>query len=144
VPTPPEQPFWAVLDHCSPSDRAFLSDRIDEYNVETTGVDDGRELAIILKDPPERIIAGVYGWTWGGFCEIESLWVERAYRHRGWGTRLLQAAEREARGRGARQIGLDTHSFQAPRFYEALGYSVFGTQDDYPIGHAHLFLSKRL
>lgn len=144
VPTPPEPPVWAVRDSCSPADRAFLYERINEYNVEVTGIRDGRELAIIVRDPRDTIVAGVYGWTWGGFCEIESLWVDEAHRHDGWGTRLLTAAEQEARARGARQIGLDTHSFQAPRFYQALGYSIIGRQDNYPVGHAHLFLSKPL
>jgi GNAT superfamily N-acetyltransferase len=144
VPVPSNQFSWTVLDNCSPADRSFLSDRINEYNVATTGIDDGKELAIILREPSGAIIGGIYGWTWGGFCEIESLWVDERHRHEGLGTRLLRQAEHEARHRGARQIGLDTHTFQAPQFYAENGYTVIGKQDDYPIGHAHLFLSKRL
>ena len=135
---------WTVEDHCASADRDFLSDRINEFNVEATGIKDGRELAIIVRDDQSSIIAGLYGWTWGGFCEIETLWVDARYRGRGLGTNLLLAAEREARARGARHVALDTHSFQAPDFYIAKGYSVIGKQEDYPMGHSHLFLSKRL
>ena len=48
-----------------------------------------------------------------------------------------------AQERGAFGATLETHSFQAPEFYAKLGYSVFGRIDDYPPGHAKLFLSKR-
>jgi GNAT superfamily N-acetyltransferase len=135
---------WSVEDYCAPADRDFLSDRLNEFNVEATGMTDGRELAIIVKDDQSSIIAGLYGWTWGGFCEIETLWVHAHHRGRGLGTKLLLAAEDEARVRGARQVALDTHTFQAPDFYLAKGYSVIGKHDDYPIGHSHLLLSKRL
>jgi hypothetical protein len=48
-----------------------------------------------------------------------------------------------AQQRGAFAATLETHSFQAPEFYAKRGYSVFGRIDDYPPGHAKLFLSKR-
>ena len=41
-------------------------------------------------------------------------------------------------------IWLDTFSFQARRFYEKLGYVVFGELPDYPAGHSRYFLQKRL
>jgi ribosomal protein S18 acetylase RimI-like enzyme len=135
---------WSVLDRCDPADRSFLSDQINAFNVQTTGIDDGRELAVIVRGRDGEIVAGIYGWTWGGFCEIETLWVDQGLRHQGLGTALLRAAEREAIDRGVRQIGLDTHSFQAPDFYAAHGYVVIGTQNDYPLGHAKIYLTKRL
>jgi hypothetical protein len=35
-------------------------------------------------------------------------------------------------------------SFQAQPFYEKLGFSVFGTLDDLPVGHQRIFLKKNL
>ena len=35
-------------------------------------------------------------------------------------------------------------AFQPPDFYTKRGYGVFGRLDDYPPGHAKLFLYKRL
>jgi len=122
----------------------FLEDRLYEYNVATTGISDGRLLAIFLRDPQNEIIAGLYGWTWGGCCEVKTLWVHEKLRGRGLGTRLMQAAEQEARRRGATQIVLNTHSFQAPSFYERLGFERVGYNEDYPVGYQLVFLRKRL
>ena len=38
---------------------------------------------------------------------------------------------------------LDTFAFQAPAFYEKQGYTLFGTIEDLPPGHARYFLQKR-
>ena len=65
-------------------------------------------------------------------------------RGQGTGRRILIAAEEEAVRRGCRYAWLDTFSFQARGFYEKLGYSVFGTLEDYPAGHSRYFLRKTL
>ena len=46
----------------------------------------------------------------------------------------------EALRRGCRAAYLDTFSYQARPFYEKLGYEVFGTLDDYPLGHQRFFM----
>lgn len=56
----------------------------------------------------------------------------------------MDQAEAYARERGAHSVTLDTHTFQARPFYEARGYEVFGTLDDYPEGHKKFFLRKKL
>ncbi|MFK4476165.1 ribosomal protein S18 acetylase RimI-like enzyme [Bacillus sp. RC206] len=43
-----------------------------------------------------------------------------------------------------RLIKLDTFSFQAPNFYKKHGYKVIGVSEDYPKGHNHYYLEKRL
>ena len=125
-------------------DVQFLEDRINEFNFATTGLYDGRLLSIFVRDESDAIIAGLYGWTWGGCCEVRFLWVREDLRGQGYGRRLLQAAERKAIGRGCQQIVLTTHSFQAPGFYQKLGYTVAGAFDNYPKGHSYIFLQKSL
>jgi GNAT superfamily N-acetyltransferase len=133
----------AVDDRPDERDVRFLEDRIYEFNIATTGIDDGRLLAIILRDE-EGITAGLYGFTWGGVLEVKTLWVREDLRGRGTGTRLLAAAEEEAIRRGCVQAMLDTHSFQAPEMYRRLGYEVYGVVNGYPRGHSKYFLKKRL
>lgn len=130
--------------HPARQDVQFLEDRINEFNVASTGLRDGTELSIFVRDESGAMLAGLYGWTWGGACEIRFLWVREDARGQGYGQRLLQAAEREAAARGCRRVFLSTHTFQAPGFYQKLGYRVAGAFDEYPRGHRQLFLEKKL
>jgi N-acetylglutamate synthase-like GNAT family acetyltransferase len=133
-----------VIDNPSRDDMNWLDDQLYTFNAARTGIDDGRYLAILVHDEDEQIVAGLYGWTWGGTCEVRAVWVHERWRARGVGSRLLQAAEAEARARGAMQIVLDTHSFQAPDFYRRFGFERIAELEGYPRGHAKIFMRKRL
>jgi GNAT superfamily N-acetyltransferase len=128
----------------NPSDVARLEDEIYAFNSRTTGIHDGRMLAAFLRDDAGELRAGLTGHTWGGCCEVRFLWVREVDRHHGLGTRLLRAAEDEARRRGCRQVVLSTHSFQAPEFYRRHGYVEVGRAEGYPLGHAQIYLTKAL
>lgn len=138
------EPAVTVDDAPSPADIAALDDAIDAFNARRTGIDDGRRLAIVLRDAGGTIYAGLHGHSWGGCCEVKVLWVAEGHRGRGLGRRLLQAAEDEALRRGCTQVVLTSHSFQAPGFYERLGYRRLATIPDYPRGHANVVLTKAL
>jgi N-acetylglutamate synthase-like GNAT family acetyltransferase len=56
----------------------------------------------------------------------------------------LTIAEDEARQRGAKNVYLDTFSFQSPNFYKQHGYQVFGELPDFPPGYQRHFLTKQL
>ena len=128
----------------TPEEIRFLEERLYDFNVSATGIDDGQWLAIFVRDEQRRIVAGIAGNTWGGCCEIRQLWVDESLRGHGLGKRLLLAAETEARRRSCTQIVLSTHSFQAPKFYEKFGFQVVAAVDDYPRGHRQIYLRKRL
>jgi len=72
------------------------------------------------------------------------MWLKEELRGRGYGHQLLLLAEEEGRKRGAKQVYLDTFSFQAPDFYKKHGYEVFGELHDFPPGHQRYFLTKQL
>jgi GNAT superfamily N-acetyltransferase len=120
-----------------------LIEHLEEFNFEASGTRDLREFLAVEMDGDDELAAGVYGWTWGGTCWIEALWVREDMRRRGLGQRLVNAAEEEARRRGCHQIALDSHTYQAPAFYERLGFEAVGKLSDYPAGHAK-FLFRML
>lgn len=122
----------------------YLEDRLYEFNSGVTGIAGGEWLAIFVRDEGDDIVAGICGNTWGGCLEIRQFWVEEARRNQGLGTKLFEAAEREARRRGCRQILIMTFSFQAPTFYAKHGFEVMAVVDDHPRGHKNLLLRKRL
>lgn len=142
-----ERPCCPTLELCDelpPEDLQLLEEQINEFNFATTGIRDARGLTIVLRDTDRRICAGLTGHTWGGVAEVRFLWVDEPKRDTGIGSRLLSAAEKEARARGCRKIVLSTHSFQAPDFYAKRGYSVAGEFSEYPRGHRSIFLEKIL
>lgn len=57
---------------------------------------------------------------------------------------LMRHAERIAVEAGCRGVHLDTHDFQAPGFYERLGYQRFGQLEHYPDQDIHSYFAKRL
>jgi len=75
---------------------------------------------------------------------VAHLWVHESHRGRGLGRALLEAAEAEAARRGCRQMVVATHSFQAPAFYERLGYEKQAVVRDQPEGHANILYTKRI
>jgi GNAT superfamily N-acetyltransferase len=123
---------------------AFLVERIYEFNAQATGYFDGRLIGARLRNEPGEIVAAVNGHTWGGCCVVAHLWVHELHRGRGLGRLLLQAVEAEASRRGCEQIVLSTHSFQAPAFYERLGYEKQAIVQGRPKGHASITYVKRL
>lgn len=134
-------------DVLSDAERAVaqrLLHEIGKFNLEATGIAEFHEMLTVKTDSDGELVAGVYGWSWGGTCWIEALWVREDMRRRGVGSWLLDAAEAEARRHGCEQLALDTHTFQAPSFYERHGFQVVGELTEYPKGHSKLILRKRL
>ncbi len=137
-------PSFELVDQPALEDMSFLGDRLYDFNVGATAIRDGVLLGIFMRDDSGVMTAGLHGHTWGGTCEVSRLWVSDDLRHQGIGSRLMKAAEAEARRRGCRQMFLSTHSFQAPEFYERLGFEEIGRISDYPVGHDQIFLRKVL
>jgi GNAT superfamily N-acetyltransferase len=133
-----------IEDEPCQAEVAALEDRLHRHNVAVTGFDDGRWLAIFVRDGTGELMAGLHGWTWGGTGFVRTLWVRDDLRGRGVGARLLRAAEREAARRGCREMQLDTHTYQAPRFYRRLGYEQIGELPGWPGGTTRMFFRKAL
>jgi GNAT superfamily N-acetyltransferase len=136
-----------VEDQPDPDDVAQLEARVSEHTARVTGHTGENELAIFVRDDAGAVVAGVYGWTWGGCCELQHLWVAPTRRGRGLGSQLLDAAEAEAGRRGCLQVVLFTHAANAGKTgdrYTRRGYELVGRVDDYPLGDAALWYRKRL
>ena len=123
---------------------AFLADRIYEFNANATGYFDGMLLGGCIRNDAGEAVAGFNGHTWGGCCELSNVWVDERYRGQGLGAALLRSAEAEAVARGCVQVVLATHSFQAPGFYERLGYERKYVIEGRPKGYADIIYVKTL
>ncbi len=127
-----------------PADIGALELRLYEYNRQATGHDDGKGLAFVALDAGDGLIGAVAGYSWAGIAEIRQLWVDEAHRGQGIGRRLLDAAVAEAAARGCRAVWTASYSFQAPGFYEKAGFRREAELKDWPPGHSHVVLCRRL
>ena len=100
--------------------------------------------SILIKDQTNRVFGGVIVcFLWNGM-EITSLWVDESIRKQGWGRKLMDAVEKEGMKRGCTIAYTNTFSWQAPEFYTKLGYTLYGTLDDFPQGSSLSYFRKNL
>lgn len=126
-----------------PRDAALLRDELYR-DLAAKGVppEHRRSLACYLRDAEGQVVGGAEGdvrWDW---LKLDNMWVRRDLRGRGFGTRLLAAFEELGATLGCRHARTSTYSFQAPGFYQGLGYAVLAEYPDYPPGHSKVDLVK--
>jgi ribosomal protein S18 acetylase RimI-like enzyme len=115
------------------------------YSLRDLPGNEPRALHVVAYDPAGGVVGGVIGTTCLEWLDIEIMAVRAGDRRRGIGRRLVRAAESEAVLRGCRWAAVDTADFQAPGFYEKLGYAVVGRFEDRDgHGHAKFFLTRRI
>ena len=119
---------------------------IDGNNIATTGTStDDKHITFFIRDEDERILGGVRGtYNRSGWLYINGIWVANEYRSNGYGTRLMKDIETEAKRKGCTQCYLTTLSFQAPEFYQKLGYEVFATLENFHQHYNKYFLRKKI
>lgn len=128
----------------SESEIEFVNNALARFNDAKVGPDNHELLNIVEYDDSGHVIAGILGGTYWGWMHIDILWVDEKFRKQGIGSKLLQAAEDEARRRGAHSVHVDTMSWQAPDFYKKHGYKIISELNDIPKGNKKYHLIKQL
>ena len=138
-------PQIVVTDQIAPDDIAVIVDGLNGFNREQAGYEDGRPLAVLVRDPGTgRVVGGLTGRTSLGLLFVDLLYLPGELRGSGLGGELLRRAESEGRGRGCHSAVLYTISFQAPDFYRRHGWQVFGEVPCEPPGTSRVFMTKDL
>ncbi|MCG7503678.1 GNAT family N-acetyltransferase [Mesorhizobium retamae] len=121
----------------------LIGEGLDEYNIAKGGPYDEEEVWILARDDDGSVLGGLKGHIEYSWMFVDWLWVSTENRKGGLGSQLLGKAEVIAREHGCLGAYLETFSFQAPEFYKRHGFEEFGRIDDYPPGHATIWLKKR-
>ena len=96
-----------------------------------------------IRDDDGIIVGGILaGTTLKTMC-ITGLWIDEDYRRHGYGSKLVHKAEEMAKEKGCISGQTWVLSFQAPRFFERLGYTSFGISDGFPKGITEHYFIKR-
>jgi GNAT superfamily N-acetyltransferase len=133
-----------VPENALPEHRDAVAAPLRAYNLAQAGDPQVQLVAILLENDAGTADGGLWGRIAFGWLFVELLGLPDAARGQGWGRKLMQRAEVIAREAGCTGIWLDTFDFQAPGFYEKLGFVQFGAIADYPPGHTRYFYQKRL
>lgn len=120
-----------------------LASGVREFNFSHMGTEKSVPLSAIVRDDNANIIGGVSGRTIYNQFLIEVLWVADSFRGQGLGRNLMALVEDEAKLRGCLAAQVDTLSFQAPDFYQKLGFEVVGKVDGISDSPERYFLVKR-
>jgi GNAT superfamily N-acetyltransferase len=129
----PEESAWGIIGN-----------GLQSYNVQQAGEEKFQRLCYVLRTANQEIVGGALGEIYWDWFHLDLMWVKEEFRGRGYGRQLLTAVEDEARQRGAKNVFLDTFSFQAPDFYRQNGYRAFGELANFPAGHQRYFFTKEL
>ncbi|WGS54117.1 GNAT family N-acetyltransferase [Paraburkholderia sp. D15] len=127
------------------ADIETISHSLNAFNIEKTGVDDVRPLAVLIRNAgTDKVVGGLTGRTSLGLLFIDLFFIPPELRGDGLGSRILAEAEAEAIKRGCRGAVLYTINFQAPEFYARHGWQVFGEVPCDPPGSSRVFMRKDL
>ncbi|MEH7087201.1 GNAT family N-acetyltransferase [Neobacillus drentensis] len=128
-------------------DSDYIRKKVIEYNLSKLP-DEVKQTTInvshILRNDDKKIVGGITGRIFWHHLYIDYLWVDPSLRGRGYGKELINHIEKTARKNNCRLILLDSFSFQAPNFYQKLGFNVVGIVDDHPKGFKQYYLEKKL
>ncbi|MER9965026.1 GNAT family N-acetyltransferase [Mesorhizobium sp. M0045] len=100
-------------------------------------------VAVLIRESRnDHTEGGLWATRYYDWLFIELIFVPERYRNQKIGARLVRSAEQWAVDRGCVGVWLNTYEFQAPAFYQSLGYEIFGHLPNYPRGFGRYFLRK--
>lgn len=139
-------PDWLIapLDDGGDNTAKAIIELLKDYNQQFIGRAPYEHFRLAAHDSKGRLIGGLLGEWRSYWLHVDILVVTEPYRRSGLGSALMHTAEQAAREKDYRGIFLDTFEFQAPRFYEKLGFTRFGSIQNFSEGHDRHFYEKRL
>ncbi len=132
-----------VPDRPSETHQDLVFALLHAHNVSRAGDPRITPVAVLLTDEDGNHVGGLWGQCAYNWLFVELLAIPEEHRGGKHGTALMEEAETIARANNCVGVWLDTFDFQARGFYEKLGYELFGSIDDHPVGRKRFFLSKR-
>lgn len=117
---------------------------LGDFNLAQAGPYKYTQFVIGVRDAKGALRGGFLMELYYESAFLKWAWVDEKLRRKSLGRTLMALAEDESRKRGAKNLWLDTFSYQARPFYEKLGYKLFGTLELGRPGLKRYWLSKEL
>jgi len=137
-------PELVVEDSPAAADVALLEAHVAAAAAAAAGLGEEQEFAILARRDDGRIVAGISGIVWVGYCEPQAMWVEESLRGRGLARTLVAGAEAEASRRCCALVVFHAYDLLARGLYDRLGYETVGVIENCPAGSAARWYRKVL
>jgi GNAT superfamily N-acetyltransferase len=134
-----------IIDNPSEEQINVIQNGLTNYNKKFPGGEldiPTPDISLILLDRNQNIMGGVITSMLAGIMHLEVLWVDEKLRRKGLGKDLVLTAEKLGRKKGYPASQTWTFSFQAPEFYQSIGYKIKGICQGYCDGVTEYVLSK--
>lgn len=113
----------SLVKQISEATEAKMSQGIQEY-ARSNGVNiDWKPFALELFNEKNETIGVLEAFSSYSSIYINELWVDKAYRGKGYGTQLIVELERLYKNKGFNNINTVSCAFQAPDFYRKCGFT---------------------
>ena len=140
---PDSQGLYLTTD-VSEKDRKTLHEGLHRHVKAHVGDDDkGISIKLVIRGQENELIGGLYAWTTLHNLIFEHIWIEEGYRGKGLGRILMLEGERIARENGCIASQASSFSFQAPDFFEKMGYKILGVSKGYPHPASESYFIKK-
>lgn len=138
---------YKIISAPSKEEMKQINERVENHKTESTQGEynkPGTEITIVMKDKQGQVVGGVIASTEYHVMHLEVLWVADEYRRKGYGGKLVLAAEHIGFEQGCQAAQTWTFAFQGPGFYPTIGYTQIGVYDGYPDGLTEHVFNKTL
>ena len=122
----------------------FVHEAFTAYAAKSDIAENFDMFCFVAESDREEIIGVVTGRAYYNEVHIGDLIVDENHRGQGIGSELVKAVETAYGNKGYEKITLSTFGFQAPGFYEKLGYSAEFVREDGDPRLRKFFFCKRL
>jgi ribosomal protein S18 acetylase RimI-like enzyme len=125
--------------------KAHIFTAFSRHAIQSTGIDGLAEdpLSFELREDDQPVGWVVVQLFWGQL-HIKYLLVEDAYRGRGYGRKLMDLALEYGRERGCHYAFVETMNFQAPEFYQKMGFEIEMKREGMSQGTSFCYLKRDL
>ncbi len=103
----------------------------------------GIRIKLAISDQSGEFVGGLSAWTTLQNLIFDYIWIEKRFRGKGLGRRLMLEMGKIARENGCIASQAYCFSFQAPGFFEKMGYKILGISNGYPSPVTELYLIKK-
>ncbi len=108
----------------------FIREVFSVHSEEHQLVSSFKEYCFVAEDDDGNIIGAITGHSLYNEVYISELVVDPGYRGTGLGSKLIGAVEEAFTGKGFDKLTVTTYEFQAPLFYQKLGFRVEYIRED--------------